>query len=125
MKKKTIQTLGLIIGLGLLLFGVNASAATVPSSVCASNPSASICASDDLNSSTKFTNSVSNLAGAALFIVGIAAVIAIIVSAINYLTANGESKKMEKAKKSLIYSIAGLVVALLSYAIVSFVVSRI
>lgn len=56
-----------------------------------------------------------------LFIVGILAVIMIIFSGIRYITAHGDKGQVESAKNTLIYSIVGLVVAIIAYAIVSWV----
>ncbi len=59
-----------------------------------------------------------------LFIVGILAVVMIIYSGIRYITAHGDKSQVESAKNTLIYSIVGLVVAIVAYAVVSFVISR-
>ena len=59
---------------------------------------------------------------AALFIIGIIAVIMVIYSGILYITAAGDAGKLAKAKNSLIWSIVGLAVVILSYAIVRFVI---
>ena len=58
----------------------------------------------------------------AQFVVGIMAVIMIIYSGIQYSMAAGDAGKLAKAKNSLIWSIVGLVVAVLAYAIISFAV---
>lgn len=49
------------------------------------------------------------------------AVLMIIVSGIMYITSGGDSTRTETAKKMLTYSIAGLIVALVSYMIVYFI----
>lgn len=59
-----------------------------------------------------------------LFIVGIIAVIMIIVGGIMYTTSGGESGGVTKAKNTILYSVIGLVVAILAYAIVNFVIAR-
>ena len=56
-----------------------------------------------------------------LFIVGILAVVMIIFSGIRYITAHGDKGQVESAKNTLIYSIVGLVIAIVAYAIVSWV----
>ena len=58
-----------------------------------------------------------------LFIVGILAVIMIIFSGIRYTTAHGDKGQVESAKNTLIYSIVGLVVAIIAYAVVNWVVN--
>lgn len=56
-------------------------------------------------------------------ILGIGAFIAILVAAIQMLTAYGNDEKITRAKNNLQYSIMGFVFIILSYAIVSIVVS--
>lgn len=60
-----------------------------------------------------------------LFAVGLVAVIMIIYGGIQYTTSAGDSGKIASAKNTIIYSIVGLVVAILAYAIVNLVVSSI
>ena len=57
-----------------------------------------------------------------LFIVGILAVIMIIYAGIRYTTAHGDKGQVESAKNTLMYSIVGLVVAIIAYAVVNWVV---
>lgn len=57
-----------------------------------------------------------------LFIVGILAVIMIIYAGIRYTTAHGDKGQVESAKNTLMYSIVGLVVTIVAYAVVNWVV---
>ncbi len=59
-----------------------------------------------------------------IFVVGIIAVIMIIVGGIKYVTSNGDSSKVTSAKNTVLYSVIGLVVAILAFAIVNFVVAE-
>ena len=54
---------------------------------------------------------------------GIIAVIMIIIGGVQYTTSQGDSAKLQKAKNTIMYGIIGLVVVLLSFAIVSFVLN--
>ena len=56
-----------------------------------------------------------------LFIVGILAVVMIIYAGIRYTTAHGDKGQVESAKNTLMYSIVGLVVAIIAYALVNWV----
>lgn len=58
-----------------------------------------------------------------LFIVGLMAVVMIIYSGIRYITAHGDKQQVDSAKNTLIYSIVGLVIAILAYAIVNWVMN--
>jgi hypothetical protein len=64
-----------------------------------------------------------DVANTLVFLVGALSVIMIIVSGLRYVTANGDSKRVQAAKDTIQYAIAGLVIAILSYAIVHFVIA--
>jgi hypothetical protein len=59
-----------------------------------------------------------------LFVIGAIAVIMIILGGIRYVLSNGDSAQITSAKNTVLYSVIGLVVALLAYAIVNFVVAQ-
>lgn len=59
-----------------------------------------------------------------LFLIGAVAVIMIIIGGIRYTLSNGDSSQITGAKNTVLYSVIGLVVALLAYAIVNFVVAQ-
>lgn len=58
-----------------------------------------------------------------LFLLGAIAVIMIVVGGIRYTTSNGDSSSLKSARDTILYSVVGLVVALLAYAIVNFVLN--
>ncbi len=60
-----------------------------------------------------------------LFIIGAISVIMIIVGGIKYVVSNGDSGKVKAAKDTIMYAVVGLVIALLAYAIVSFVLTNV
>ncbi|MBR3204280.1 hypothetical protein IKF81_01195 [Candidatus Saccharibacteria bacterium] len=60
-----------------------------------------------------------------LFIVGAASIIMIIWGGITYTTSAGDSAKVTKAKNIILYGIVGLVISLLSYAIVNLVITEV
>ena len=59
-----------------------------------------------------------------LFAIGIVSVIMIIVGGLRYTTSNGDSSRITAAKNTILYSVIGLVVALLAFVIVNFVVAQ-
>lgn len=59
-----------------------------------------------------------------LFIVGAIAVIMIVVGGMRYVLSGGDSKKVTDAKNTILYAIIGIVVAILSYAVVRFVIGN-
>jgi archaellum component FlaF (FlaF/FlaG flagellin family) len=56
------------------------------------------------------------------FIAGAAAVIALVVGGIMYVTSAGDEKRVEAAKNTILYAVIGVVVALLGFAIANFVI---
>jgi hypothetical protein len=58
-----------------------------------------------------------------LFIVGILAVIMLIFGGIRYVTSTGDQTRVTAAKNTIMYAIIGLVVAILGYALVTWVTS--
>lgn len=66
-------------------------------------------------------STVKNVLSVVFSIVGIIAVIMIIIGGVNYMTSQGDTQKIQKAKNTIMYGIIGMVIALLSFAIVQFV----
>lgn len=87
--------------------------------VCKDAPADSeVCKSTTDNISTTVADVVSVL----LFVIGVISVLMIIVGGIMYTVSTGDAARISKAKFTIIYAVAGLVVAVLAYAIVKFVV---
>lgn len=59
-----------------------------------------------------------------LFVLGAIAVIMIVIGGIRYAVSAGDASQAKAAKDTILYSVVGLIVALLAYAIVNFVVSQ-
>ena len=57
--------------------------------------------------------------------VGVIAVIILIISGISFITSQGDPGKVSKARSAIIYSIVGIIVALLAFAIVNFVLDSV
>ena len=60
----------------------------------------------------------------AFFVAGALAVIMIIYAGIRFVTAHGDEKQVESARQTIIYSVVGLIVAILAYALVNWVFSQ-
>ncbi|MFZ1301906.1 MAG: hypothetical protein WAQ27_05030 [Candidatus Microsaccharimonas sp.] len=90
-------------------------------SVCADNPGSSdICNDENKNATTD--DLVSALVNTLLFIVGGLSVVMIIVGGILYATSAGNSSSVTKAKNTIIYSVIGVIVSFIAYAIVNWVI---
>ena len=80
-----------------------------------------VCAGTDKNSLYGLINSVINLL---LIASGIIAVIMIVIGGIRYTTSAGDAGQTKSARDTVIYAVVGLVIAIMAYAIVNFVLSR-
>lgn len=110
-----------------IIGGALALAAVLPAaSVAAVNPS------DEVNkgvtaaggSGQQLEPQIEQIINVLLFVIGAIAVIMIILGGIKYVLSNGDSAQITSAKNTVLYSVIGLVVALLAYAIVNFVVTQ-
>ncbi|MEO5499573.1 MAG: pilin [Candidatus Saccharimonadales bacterium] len=81
------------------------------------------------NDSTKnlgdgLTGLIKKIIDILLFIIGAVAVIMIIIGGIRYVVSGGDQGAVTGAKNTILYAVVGLVVAIMAYAIVNFVVSK-
>ena len=89
---------------------------------CALNSSSAAC--KDLSKPDGLSNTLKNATNTVLFIAGALAVIMIIYGGIRYITAHGDEKQVKVAKDTIVYSVAGLIIAILAYALVTFIFDR-
>ena len=119
--KQVITGLAIMLGFGVLAPALPAAAVNVDplSEVCKGSTS-TVCASKTDNVSDTVTTVINVL----LFVVGVISVIMIIVGGIMYTVSTGDASRISKAKFTIMYAVAGLVVAFLAYAIVNWVIDR-
>ncbi len=111
------KSLAIITGSSVVaLLPTVAHAETTQSAVDSVQPASA--ASGDLQSNIK------NIINAMLLVIGIVAVIMLIVGGFRYVLSNGNEKAVTGAKDTILYAIIGIVVALLSFAIVNFVLGQ-
>ena len=84
-------------------------------------PSYAECSTEATTGDDSLMSRVKVIINVVLGILGVVAVAMIIVGGIMYTTSQGNPDKVKQAKDIVIYSIVGLVVALLGFAIVNFV----
>jgi len=84
---------------------------------CQNDPGAEVCQHQDEDAG----NLISVLVNVLLFLVGTLSVIMIIVSGIWYVTSTGDAGKVTRAKNTLMYSVIGLVIAFIAFAVVNWV----
>lgn len=125
MRQKNLQTKftlrnGLILGLLIGIFAVGALVATQPQLVQAVEFNANT-GTDIGLSDQPLENTVKNIINWVLGLLGLIAVIIIIYAGFLWLTAAGNEDRITTAKKTILGAVIGLVIILLSYAIVAFV----
>ena len=59
-----------------------------------------------------------------LFIIGAVSVIMLIIGGFRYVTSQGDSSQVTSAKNTILYAIIGLIIAILAFAVVSFVTDQ-
>ena len=123
-KVKTLLFAGVLVVAGVGLAALPAFAANTPGSV-SNGLNAAVNGSGLSNQSVSVDSVAKNVVNALLYIIGILAVIMIIVGGVMYTTSAGDQAKVTKAKNIIIYGLVGLVIAILAYAIVSFVLDKI
>ena len=89
---------------------------------CALNSSSAAC--QDLSKPDGLSNTLKNATNTVLFIAGALAVIMIIYGSIRFMTAHGNEKQVESARLIVTYSVIGLIIAILAYALVNFVLGN-
>ena len=67
---------------------------------------------------------IKSIVNALLFLLGAVAVIMIIIGGIKYTVSNGDSSQVSSAKNTIFYAVIGLIVAMMAYAIVNFVITK-
>ena len=73
----------------------------------------------------EFASVITSIINGVLAVLGLLAVIFIIVGGINYMTSAGATQKIEKGKRTILYACIGLIICVLSYAVVNFVIKNI
>lgn len=96
-------------------YGIAASAIAAPSIVLAqfATPGGTGLPSGSL------TGIITNIMNWLLMIVGILGVIGFVIAGILYLTAAGDGDQIDRAKKAMIYSIVGVLVALIGVVVIN------
>jgi multisubunit Na+/H+ antiporter MnhB subunit len=107
-------------GLGVVAFSPVSYAACSSAADCVND---GLDATGGQGSNTSVGDIVSTVVKVLLFIIGAVSVIMIILGGIRYTISQGDQSQVTSAKNTILYSIIGLIVAILAYALVNFVVT--
>lgn len=124
---KSIVFIGLLMSSFMLVSFQNVSAAsTIAACDVPGASSSSVCR--DQNSAAAGSNPIIGILKTAITIVsymaGAAAVIAILISSIKFMTANGDANSISSAKNTLVFAAVGIIVVLIAQSIVAFALKR-
>ena len=75
------------------------------------------------NSSTNLSIVIQNILNSVIAVSGLIAVIFIIIGGVQYMTSTGDSSKIEKAKKTILYAVIGLIICALAAAITNWTIA--
>ena len=121
MKKKLAYIISMIALATAFMLPVSAAPVNVfPGGACQGNNT--VCG--NAGSSNPLFGTIKNVINLLLYATGIIAVIMIIIGGISYVISGGDQANITKAKNTILYAVVGLVVAIMSFAIVNFVVAR-
>ena len=109
--------------LASLISVLNISSVSAAGDVCSSSASSEVkeaagCSggSDDL------PNVIVSILNVIIGVAGFISVIWIIIGGVNYMTSSGDPNKTKKARDTILYACIGLIICVLSFAIVNFVI---
>ena len=129
MNKVKKFVMGLTVGVMAfsVIFGAqNAFAVTCPSGTSRGGQDVSSLAECSIEESDDtLMSTIATIINVALGVLGIVAVIVIIYGGFTYVTSSGDAAKLTKARNTIIYSVIGLIVSLLAFAIVNFVLKNV
>ena len=117
--KQLTAALVVAMGIGGVLLSPNVGAIEVFDQ-CANNPESTVCKSQNDNAG----GMIKTVINTALVVLGMVAVLMIVIGGIRYTVSNGDSSAVKGAKNTILYSVIGLIVAIMAYTIVNFVVAR-
>jgi multisubunit Na+/H+ antiporter MnhB subunit len=119
---KKLAVSAMVIGVAVLSVAPIALAETPQQALCrgAQGTGGANCTGDQ----PRLMETIGDITNILLFLAGTIAVIMIILGGIRYATSQGDQTAISGAKNTVLYAIIGLVVTIISYAIVNFVLMK-
>lgn len=102
-------------------FGIQTASAIDLIDCSGANANSTVCKSKDDNAGQMVVNIVNML----LFVLGVVGVIVIIIGGFMYVTSAGDANRAKTGKDTIMYAVIGLIVALMAFAIVNWVATRV
>ncbi len=117
--QKMLMSMALVFGVATVSVAPVGAINVIKDACTGANSTTTVC---DAAGKDDAGNLIENVIGILLWAIGVISVIMIVVGGIRYALSAGNSSSITAAKDTVLYAVIGLVVALLSYAIVKFVV---
>lgn len=116
-------------GFIVLFMGVVGVSALLAGSILTTNVSAQVdsgikAATTSEMEGRSVDSTIGSIVDVLMWVVGILSVVMITWSGFRYITSAGDTSKLASAKNTLIYAVVGLIIAIMAYAIVTFVRER-
>lgn len=112
-----------VIAVAMTVLGLGGIATMSPAAYAAGSYGLSYISGDNIKTSNLSTL-ISGVINAILGVVGLLAVVMIIIGGINFITSQGDTGKVTKARNTILYGVIGMVIAIFAYAIVNFVITN-
>jgi cytochrome bd-type quinol oxidase subunit 2 len=119
--KQIVAAFILIAGVGVATLPASNVSAINVFTGCKANAGSAVCKASGTDSASSL---VKNIINTLLVVLGMIAVVMIVIGGIRYTTSNGEASQIKSAKDTILYSVVGLVVAIMSFGIVNFVIGK-
>lgn len=114
-----LKKVGLAIFSNTIVFGSGAALALTPTGQAACNGAGGNC------NTTGVTVAFSSIANVLIVLVGAISVIMVVIGGLRYVLSGGDPSGTKDAKNTVLYALIGVAVAILSFAMVNFVISKI
>lgn len=76
-----------------------------------------------VGSDANLRNDIETAINTIIGVLGIVAVVVMIIGGVTYMTSAGDASKVKKAKDTILYGAIGLIIVMLSFAIVNWVIT--
>jgi hypothetical protein len=125
---KIIASTGLLVASLFVLLSLQSVSAASTNEACSIPGASSSSYCQDKNNAPTSTNPIISILKSAINVVsymaGVAAVIAILISSIKFMTANGDANNISSAKRTLVFAAVGIIVVIIAQSIVAFALKK-
>ena len=125
---KIIASFGLLVTSFFMLLSLQSVSAASTNEACNIPGASRSSYCQDKNNTPTSTNPIISILKSAINVVsymaGVAAVIAILISSIKFMTANGDANNISSAKRTLVFAAVGIIVVIIAQSIVAFALKK-